>query len=87
MGSLPGGGGGGATRGTSTDRREASGEALLGGTGGGAARGAIAVGTGGGPLGGASVVGDTKPTSSTLESRACAFKASLCGTEEAMSVS
>lgn len=56
------------------------------GIGGGPARGADD-GTGGGKVGGVSVTGDWRVLSSRLESRACAFRASLWCTEEAISVS
>lgn len=81
-----GGGGGGAAWGTSTDRLLLSVGGWLG-IGGGTARGTVAEGMGGGMLGGASRVGDWSVLSSTLESLVCAFKASLCGTDEPMSVS
>ena len=53
------------------------------------ALGAAALGTGGGEDGGGAseVGGRTGVLSSTLDSRAWAFSASLCGTEDAMSVS
>lgn len=57
------------------------------GTGGGTALGGAPVGIGGGKLGGASETGDFNEFSSKLESRAWAFRASLCGTEDAISVS
>lgn len=91
-----GGGGGGAARGASTDFRVSdrrvsgrlSGGGWLGtGGGGGTALGAAAEGIGGGRDGGASFGDATEIVSSMLDSRPWAFRASLCGTEEAMSVS
>lgn len=78
--------GGGIALGVSIDIRLFSGGGWLG-TGGGTALGGAAVGIGGGRVGGASDLGDSIVLSSTLESLACVLSASLCGAEEAISVS
>lgn len=79
------GGGGGAALGMSADCLELGGG--CDGSGGGTARGAEEEGSGGGMEEGDPKGDRPEVLSSKLESLACAFKASLCGAAEAMSVS